>query len=127
MRNRSQPVTREICMFRGHDQKVSIDFTELKLIEMKTHVLVAAAVHLWQKKKLPELVEVGGNKLKSLESQWAIVIGYSVYNDAVIFFGFPSAWLARLVGMPFVVRAKMLSWHTFPLHCKYIQCNFYSL
>ena len=77
-------------MFRGHDQKVSIDFTELKLIEMKTHVLVAAAVHLWQKKKLPELVEVGGSKLKSLESQWAIVIGYSVYNDAVIFFGFPS-------------------------------------
>ena len=34
---------------------------------------------------------VGGSKLKSLESQWAIVIGYSVYNDAVIFFGFPSA------------------------------------
>ena len=84
-------------MFRGHDQKESIDFTELKLIEMKTHVLVAAAVHLWQKKKLPELVEVvGGNKLKSLESQWAIVIGYSVYNDAVIFFGFPSAWLGWL-------------------------------
>ena len=83
-------------MFRGHDQKVSIDFTKLKLIEMKTHVLVTAAVYLRQKKKLPELVEVGGTKLKSLESQWAIVIGYSVYNDAVIFFGFPSAWLARL-------------------------------
>ena len=82
-------LTREICIFTGHDQKVSIDFTELKLIEMKTHVLAAAAVHLWQKKKLPELV--GGSKLKSLESQWAIVIGYSVYNDAVIFFGFPSA------------------------------------